>query len=617
MRHLAFIFLFLFSTLSFAEICEHIVDGDKLVNALSKRSPKEVINLDKNKNFSNFQNNHLQVFYDAKEKIQRVANLSPKFIVCGDKVPNAFAMRKNGEDVVGVTLGMVNMINGDPDMAAAVMGHEFAHHTLNHRDSMQTSYYITTFVTSIIGIALDVALSAAANGNNRGYNNNKRRNTQPIITSIGRDLSFIGGALLLSKFNRDHEREADEQSYKYMLASGFNPEGSVKLANLFTEKKMTSSGLFFDSHPGWEERAERIKTIIAKANEPESSSTQVAYTNEASSSNISAIAQNSMSGNQTQQSYSSKPFSFKEFFNFDKASDIEQKGIEAFMQKNYPIAISNLQKASSMGHHTSSVMLGNIYSNGEVVSRDFKLAYKYYKVAADHNLPAGLESLGMAYYNGRGVPRNIDKAFALVKKASEKDPNAKLSLALFYLETEQYKNYEEALKIYTEFANAGNTLAQQNLGYMHMVGQGTKVDYDEAMKYFRIVYQKDPVAGLSIAYMMELGLGMPQNIFESTKIYQELSQKGYVDAHISLGWKYFKGGEGVDKNHAEALRLFQLAERESKEYHSLRQALYGVGYVYFYSETLQNQEEGIKYMKQAAEQGDELAKQFLEIHKLS
>ena len=617
MRYLAFIFLFLFSTLSFAEICQHIVDGDKLVSALSKRNPKEVINLDNSKNFSNFQNNHLQVFYDAKEKIQRVANLSPKFIVCGDKAPNAFAMRKDGEDIVGVTLGMVNMINGDPDMAAAVMGHEFAHHTLNHRESMQTSAYITTFVTSIIGIALDVAISAAANRNNGGYNNNKRRNTQPIMTSIGRDLSFIGAGLLLSKFSRDHEREADEQSYKYMLASGFNPEGSVKLANLFTEKKMTSSGLFFDTHPGWEERGERIKTMIAKANEPESTSTQVAYTNEASSSNISAIAQNSMTGNQTQQSYSSKPFSFKEFFNFDKASDIEQKGIEAFMQKNYPIAISNLQKASSMGHHTSSIMLGNIYTNGEVVSRDFKLAYKYYKVAADHNLPAGLESLGMAYYHGRGVPRNIDKAFTLVKKASEKDPNAKLNLAVFYLETEQYKNHEEALKIYTEFANAGNTQAQQNLGYMYMVGQGTKVDYDEAMKYFRIVYQKDPVAGLSIAYMMELGLGMPQNLIESTKIYQELSQKGYVDAHISLGWKYFKGGEGVDKNHAEALRLFQLAERESKEYHSLRQALYGVGYVYFYSETLKNQEEGIKYMRLAAEQGDDLAKQFLEIHKLS
>ena len=616
MRYLVFILVLLFSPLSFAEVCKHIVDGDKLVTALSKRNAKEVISLDKNKHFSNFQNNHLQVFYDAKEKMQRVANLSPKFVVCGDSAPNAFAMRKDGEDVVGVTLGMVNMINGDPDMAAAVMGHEFAHHTLNHRDSLQTSYYITTFVTAILGIALDVAITAAANKNSGGYNNNRRKNTQGYQSTIGRDLSYIGAGLLLSKFSRDHEREADEQSYKYMLATGFNPDGLIKLANIFTEKKMTGSGLFFDSHPGWEERGERIKTMIAKANEPESTSTQVAYTPEVSSSNISAIAMNSMQGNQ-KQSFNSKPFSFKEFFNFDKASDIEQKGIEAFMQKNYPLAITNLKKASSMGHHTSSVMLGNIYTNGEVVSRDFKLAYKYYKVAADHNQPVGLESLGMAYYHGRGVPRNIDKAFTLVKKAAEKDPNAKLSLAIFYVETEQYKNYEEAIKIYTEFANAGNTLAQQNLGYMHMVGQGTKVDYDEAMKYFNLVYQKDPVAGLSIAYMMELGLGMPQNVFESTKIYQELSQKGYVDAHISLGWKYFKGGEGVDKNHAEALRLFQLAERESKEYHSLRHALYGVGYVYFYSEMLKNQEEGIKYMKQAAEQGDELAKQFLEIHKLS
>ena len=617
MKNLTFILLFMFSSLSFAEVCQHIVDGDKLVSALSKRNPKEVISLDKNKNFTNFENNHLQVFYDAKEKMQRVANLSPKFIVCGDTAPNAFAMRKDGEDIVGVTLGMVNMINGDPDMAAAVMGHEFAHHTLNHRDSMQTSYYITSFVSTIIGLALDVAITAAANGNNGGYNNNRRRNTQPIVSTIGRDLSFVGGALLLSKFSRDNEREADEQSYKYMVATGFNPEGSIKLANLFTEKKMTSSGLFFDTHPGWEERAERIKTIIAKANEPESSSTQVAYTNEASSSNISAIAQNAMHGNQSQQSYSSKPFSFKSFFNTDKASDFEQKGIEAFMQQNYPLAISNLQKASSMGHHSSSVMLGNIYTNGAVVSKDFNLAYKYYKLAADSNLPNGLENLGMAYYHGRGVTRDIDKAYTLVKKASEKDPNARLNLAFIYVDTEKYRNYEESLKIFQEFANAGNVFAQQNLGYMHMMGLGTKVDYDEANRYFRIVYQKEPFAGLSIAYMIENGLGVTKNPTEATKIYKELAEKGVTDAYINLGWKYFKGIDGVAKNHSEALRLFQLAEREAKDYFIIRQALYGVGYVYFYSEALKNQEEGIKYMRQAAEKGDELAKQFLEIHKLS
>jgi TPR repeat protein len=185
------------------------------------------------------------------------------------------------------------------------------------------------------------------------------------------------------------------------------------------------------------------------------------------------------------------------------------------------------------------------------------------------------------------------------------------------VDTEKYRNYEESLKIFQEFANAGNVFAQQNLGYMHMMGLGTKVDYDEAMRYFRIVYQKEPFAGLSIAYMMENGLGVAKNPSEATKIYKELAEKGVTDAYINLGWKYFKGIDGVAKNHSEALRLFQLAEREAKDYFIIRQALYGVGYVYFYSDNLKNQEEGIKYMRQAAEQGDELAKQFLEMYKLS
>ena len=117
--------------------------------------------------------------------------------------------------------------------------------------------------------------------------------------------------------------------------------------------------------------------------------------------------------------------------------------------------------------------------------------------------------------------------------------------------------------------------------------------------------------------MIENGLGVTKNPTEATKIYKELTEKGVTDAYINLGWKYFKGIDGVAKNHSEALRLFQLAEREAKDYFIIRQALYGVGYVYFYSDGLKNQEEGIKYMRQAAEQGDELAKQFLNMHKLS
>ena len=79
MRYLTFIFLLLISSVSFAEVCQHIVDGDKLVSALSKRNPKEVISLDKNKNFSNFQNNH---FYFQNIQLLPCLNLTNECSFC-------------------------------------------------------------------------------------------------------------------------------------------------------------------------------------------------------------------------------------------------------------------------------------------------------------------------------------------------------------------------------------------------------------------------------------------------------------------------------------------------------------------------------------------------------
>ena len=49
MKNLLILLLLLFTSTIHAEVCQHIVDGDKLVNALSARNPREIISLDKNK----------------------------------------------------------------------------------------------------------------------------------------------------------------------------------------------------------------------------------------------------------------------------------------------------------------------------------------------------------------------------------------------------------------------------------------------------------------------------------------------------------------------------------------------------------------------------------------
>jgi hypothetical protein len=135
--------------------------------------------------------------------------------------------------------------NGDDDMAAAVIAHEVSHHTLGHRERGQSSQFALDLVTGILGVLADAAIQSRYNIQN---------------STIGRDIASVGSNLISSKFSRDYEREADENGFKYMVAAGYNPEGGLRLANSFIQKGFSSSsGWFNDTHPGWDERAERFK----------------------------------------------------------------------------------------------------------------------------------------------------------------------------------------------------------------------------------------------------------------------------------------------------------------------------------------------------------------------
>ena len=47
-------------------------------------------------------------------------------------------------------------------------------------------------------------------------------------------------------------------------------------------------------------------------------------------------------------------------------------------------------------------------------------------------------------------------------------------------------DYPAALEGFKKFANQDNPVAQYNLGYMHLRGQGVPQDHTEAAKWFRL-----------------------------------------------------------------------------------------------------------------------------------
>jgi len=230
-----------------AGVCDIAWDGDKLVAAIAGRPSYLRVPLrDKLQNISEVSVDQIQAFNEAKEKIAKLAGSSPSFLICGDAAPNAFASKGNNGNVVGVTIGMLRLVDGDRGMAAAVLGHEFAHLTHNHGEVGAGRDALIGIAGLIFGMVVDV----------------RSQQRTGVPTNVGQTIGQIGSTLVSRKFSRDQEREADDTGFQYLIAAGFDPNGAVRLSERLN-RLGGGAGLFFDSHPGWEERSERFRVMIA------------------------------------------------------------------------------------------------------------------------------------------------------------------------------------------------------------------------------------------------------------------------------------------------------------------------------------------------------------------
>ena len=99
-------------------------------------------------------------------------------------------------------------------------------------------------------------------------------------------------------------------------------------------------------------------------------------------------------------------------------------------------------------------------------------------MAAEQGLAEARNNLGVAYYNGRGVP----------------------------------KDYAESMKWYRMAAEQGLAQAQNNLGVAYRKGEGVPQDYPESMKWFLMAAEQGlAVAQCNLGTFYDDGLGVPQD----------------------------------------------------------------------------------------------------------
>jgi len=174
--------------------------------------------------------------------------LPMKFVIQNTSAPNAFAL----PGYVAITRGLLAELENEAQFVA-VMGHEVGHVMARH-----TAKRITLGALQQLGLVLGgIALSGS-----------KARDT---FLQIG----AIGSSLLLLKYDRSQELQADRLGVKYMALLGYDPYQAIKahnrlqvaVKNYLKRRGITHSqgGLLesiLSTHPRHEIRVKEIKDMI-------------------------------------------------------------------------------------------------------------------------------------------------------------------------------------------------------------------------------------------------------------------------------------------------------------------------------------------------------------------
>jgi predicted Zn-dependent protease len=140
----------------------------------------------------------------------------------------------------GILLGLENEAE-----LAALTGHELGHVNARHTAEIMSKSKLTSVLVGGVGMIVGAY--------NQSYG------------GIAAQLGMLGSGALLASYSRDNERQADDLGMKYMVQSGYSPEGMVGLMDMLqnmSKHKMSTAELLFATHPMSDER---YKTAVKTA----------------------------------------------------------------------------------------------------------------------------------------------------------------------------------------------------------------------------------------------------------------------------------------------------------------------------------------------------------------
>jgi predicted Zn-dependent protease len=137
---------------------------------------------------------------------------------------------------IGISRGILLKLKNEAELAALI-GHELGHVNARHSAEQMSKGQLSSLIVG--GLAIAASTQGAGLG------------------EMTQQLGMVGQGLLLSKYSRDNEREADALGNEYMVKAGYGSDGFVGLMLMLDslhKEQPGSAQILFSTHPMSSER---------------------------------------------------------------------------------------------------------------------------------------------------------------------------------------------------------------------------------------------------------------------------------------------------------------------------------------------------------------------------
>ena len=161
------------------------------------------------------------------------------------------------------------------------------------------------------------------------------------------------------------------------------------------------------------------------------------------------------------------------------------------------------------------------------------------------------------------------------------------------------KDATQAVAWYRKAADQGYASAQFNLGVMYANGEGVPKDATQAIAWYRkATDQGYASAQFNLGMIYANGEGVPKDAAQAVAWYRKAADQGHASAQNNLGLAY-ANGEGVPKDAAQAVAWYRKAADQG-----LATAQFNLGGMYANGEgVLKDAAQAVAWFRKAADQG--------------